>query len=329
MAWVRSEMVVHRRADPGDLPPECLTRENVSIGKSDAYDLYCAWCESHDIEPTRPAWFGRDLKTLIPKLQEGRDTRADGSRPMVYRGIGVRAASSPDDEPGIKSDCTSRQKGLAPSQNGAAVLSLSGQSGHLDCFVQLLNEIDKDKGKEKVVENNENALTALTQPPSHDSEGEKRAETWTATNVPVWTPGLIRSGKPAVFPTTCAWNTATAMLYNQTRRTSQSGGSARTWTVRYGGLTGLAHENGRLARFNADSAPSPHRRQSPKTRRTKPIAYTADVLNTLICDIDDGKFDMANPDDLDISNARSPPPSTSRKRQTWPNPCCSTWTTVV
>ena len=59
MAWVRSEMVVHRRADPGDLPPECLTRENVSIGKSDAYDLYVAWCENHDIEPTRPAWFGR------------------------------------------------------------------------------------------------------------------------------------------------------------------------------------------------------------------------------------------------------------------------------
>ena len=90
MAWVRSEMVVHRRADPGDLPPECLTRENVSIGKSDAYDLYVVWCEGHDIEPTRPAWFGRDLKTLIPKLQEGRDTRADGSRVHVYRGIGVR-----------------------------------------------------------------------------------------------------------------------------------------------------------------------------------------------------------------------------------------------
>ena len=28
--------------------------------------------------------------------------------------------------------------------------------------------------------------------------------------------------------------------------------------------------------------------------------HTADVLNTLICNIDDGKFDMANPDDLDI-----------------------------
>ncbi len=87
MAWVRSEMVVHRRADPGDLPPECLTRENVSIGKSDAYDSVLRWCESHDVEPTRPAWFGRDLKTLVPKLQEGRDTRADGSRVHAYRGI--------------------------------------------------------------------------------------------------------------------------------------------------------------------------------------------------------------------------------------------------
>jgi hypothetical protein len=28
--------------------------------------------------------------------------------------------------------------------------------------------------------------------------------------------------------------------------------------------------------------------------------HTADVLNTLICDIDDGRYDLSNPDDLEI-----------------------------
>ncbi len=167
MAWVRSEMVVHRRADPGDLPPECLTRDNVSIGKSDAYDLYCEWCESHDIEPTRQAWFGRDLKTLIPTLQEGKDTKPDGSRVHVYRGIGGRPEKLPDDEsdfqPGCKADNLP-----APSSNGIASLSLSGQSEHLDCFVQLFDKKDECIEKEKVMENKENARTARTAPPNNE-----------------------------------------------------------------------------------------------------------------------------------------------------------------
>jgi len=265
MAWVRSEMVVHRRADPGDLPPECLTRENVSIAKSDAYDLYCAWCEGHDIEPTRQAWFGRDLKTLIPKLQEGRDTRADGSRPMVYRGIGVRPCNSPDETPGKHSDCTIHgfpRNGPGPVNNGAAVSGLSGQSGHLDCLVQLFQETEKDT-EVKVVTNNENALTALTQPPGNDSQGG-----------PSDKPGCTTTVKPMVKPVasaaTCAWNTATGMLYSLNRTTSRSGGSARTWTARCGGSTSPVHENGRSPRFNAGSPPNPYRRQFPKTRKMTP-----------------------------------------------------------
>ncbi len=171
MAWLRSEMAVHHRADPGDLPHECLTRENVSIGKSDAYDLYCAWCENHDIEPTRPAWFGRDLKTLIPKLQEGQDTRADGSRPMVYRGIGVRTCRTPDDDQPQKSGCATDNNPAQPS-NVAGLLSLSGQSGHLDCFAQLVDKKDEGIRNEKVVEYNGNAMTALTGPPNLDLDGE-------------------------------------------------------------------------------------------------------------------------------------------------------------
>ena len=170
MAWIRSEMVVHRRADPGDLPPECLTGENVSIGKTDAYDSYCEWCDCHDVEPASVRWFGRDLKTLIPKIKEGRETASDGFRPMIYRGIGVRTRRSEDDDDTKISGCTTNNSPV-PLQIGAAVLSLSGQSGHLDCFVQLFDERDNETGNDKVVENIENDLTDLTQPPDDDSGG--------------------------------------------------------------------------------------------------------------------------------------------------------------
>ncbi len=223
MAWVRSEMVVHRRADPGDLPPECLTAESVSIAKSDAYDRYTAWCDLHDIEPTRPAWFGRDLKTVIPKLQEGRDTRENGSRPMVYRGLGLRRAAGPDDG-SAETGCTTEKK-LDPAQNGVAVPSLSGQSGHLDCFVQLLQEKDNKIGDEKVVENNGNALTALTQLPSNDSQGGPSQKTGcTIHNESNGQAGVsLREARRQAHDIS-ARSTATAMLSNQTRTTSPSGG---------------------------------------------------------------------------------------------------------
>lgn len=170
MAWVRSEMVVHRRADPGDLPPECLTSASVSIGKMDAYDSYCDWCDAHDIEPTRQAWFGRDLKTLIPKLQEGRDA----NRTYIYRGLGVRPVRSSDDQP-FGNGCTTHRN-VSLSQSGRAELPCPGHPGHLDCFDQLLNEKDKGIRNEKVVENMGNAQDAQAAQPHDDSGDKKRSE---------------------------------------------------------------------------------------------------------------------------------------------------------
>lgn len=280
MAWVRSEMVVHRRADPGDLPPECLTGQNVSIAKSDAYERYVLWCEGHDIEPTRPAWFGRDLKTLIPKLQEGRDTKSDGSRPMIYRGIGVRTCVTPDDNLPKKSDCTTNRIPV-PSSNGAAGLSLSGQSGHLDCFVQLLKEKDEGKGKEKVVENNENAMTALTGPHHDDSEGEKRAAIREARRISQnlrleYGSGYVVQPDPNDLS---QWRVG-KNVDGTTRWLEQSG--LREWAV---------------AEVQRRTVPKP----APPTipHDDDDDDHTADVLNTLICDIDDGKFDLSNPDDVD------------------------------
>ena len=174
MAWVRSEMVVNRRADPGDLPPECLTNESVSIGKTDAYDHYVEWCDAHDIEPASVRWFGRDLKTLIPKIKEGRETSSDGFRPMMYRGLGVRTCRITDDDDTKTSGCTTNQP--IPSPNGVESMSLSGQSGHLDCFVQLCDKKNKGIENDKVIANKENAMTALTLQPNDDSDAEKLSE---------------------------------------------------------------------------------------------------------------------------------------------------------
>ena len=179
MAWVRSEMVVHRRADPGDLPPECLTAERVSIGKTDAYDLYCDWCERHDVEPTSLRWFGRDLKTLIPKLLEGREGNA---RVYIYKGIGVRHSTMPDPtkkgtsescEPGNANRLVDKttEKLLELDQKLAMTGISPGHPGHFDCFVQLL--MDKDKGIRdvKVVENNENDQDDQADRLNDDSDG--------------------------------------------------------------------------------------------------------------------------------------------------------------
>ncbi len=181
MAWVRSDMVVHRRADPGDLPAECLTNEAVSIAKPDAYDLYVEWCDTHDIEPASVRWFGRDLKTLIPKIREGRETSVDGFRPMVYRGIGVRTQCTKVDDDTKISGCAANNQPIK-SPNNDKSMSLSGQSGHLDCFVQLLNknindkDMDKDVDRVKVVINKGNDMTDLTALPNNDSRGKKLNE---------------------------------------------------------------------------------------------------------------------------------------------------------
>jgi len=279
MAWVRSEMAVHRRADPGDLPPECLTSASVSIGKTEAYDRYVLWCEAHDIEPTRPAWFGRGLKTLIPKLQEGRDTKADGSRAMIYRGIGVRNSTTPDVAQPKKSDCTT-DNNHAPAPNSVGVLSLSGQSGHLDCFVQLFDKKDEGIGREKVVENKENALTALTEPPSNDSEGEKRDSLREARRISQNLRQQYRNGyvvQPDVKDLS-VWRVGKE-VGGTTRWLEQAG--TREWAV----------EEVRR-RTTPQPVPSPIPDEDDED-------HTADVLNTLVCNIDEGMFDLSNSDDRD------------------------------
>ena len=336
MAWVRSEMVVHRRADPGDLPPECLTAESVSIGKTDAYERYVEWCEGHDVEPTSIRWFGRDLKTLIPKLQEGRETGSEGFRQHVYRGLGVRKQRTPDDDETKKSECTA-DNNPSPSQNGVAALSLSGQSGHLDCFsqlliekdkgirnekvvennendrtdrtpppshdqngnvepslpghpghldcfVQLLNEKENDKGKVKVVENNENAMTALTGPLNDDSEGERGPSLREARRISQNLRQEYRNGYVVQpDPNDLAnW------------RVGKDVGGEIRWLDQHGTREWAVEE----VKRRLEPKPTPPPPAIPDEDDDE--GHTAEVLNTLIYDIDDGMFDLSIPDDLDI-----------------------------
>ena len=74
-----------------------------------------------------------------------------------------------------KLDCTT-DKTPAPAPNGVDGLSLSGQSGYLDCFVQLFNKKNEGISNDKVIENNKNAMTAMTAPPNVDSKGEKLSD---------------------------------------------------------------------------------------------------------------------------------------------------------
>jgi hypothetical protein len=129
-------------------------------------------------QPVRaPAWFGRDLKTLIPKLQEGRENRV-----YIYRGLGVRQPTLPE-ELTFEFDCTA-DKNLVPSRNGRAEPIRPGHPGHLDCFAQLFKE--RSNIVMKVVENNGNAQDAQDEPPSDDKlgiESDCAANNLTATAV--------------------------------------------------------------------------------------------------------------------------------------------------
>jgi hypothetical protein len=211
---------------------------------------------------------GKGKEKVVENNRNAQDAQAD--RPS-------------DDKPGIESDCTANNltaTALAPSHNGAAVLSLSGQSGHLDCFLQLVKEKDDVRGEEKVVENNENALTALTGPLNDNCEGEKRGSLREARRISQNLRQEYRNGY-VVQPDP---NDLANWFVGK-----NVGGTIR-WLDQYGTREWAVGEV--IRRLEPKPTPPPISDEDED--------HTADVLNTLIYDIDDGKFDMANPDDLDI-----------------------------
>jgi len=99
LAWLRSQMLVHRAIDPGDLPADCLTSEKQFVGRQDAHDAFCSWCDENDLPQKSIQWFGSELKTILPKLNPNpsdKEKFPDGSRRRVYYGIGLRQPVSRD-----------------------------------------------------------------------------------------------------------------------------------------------------------------------------------------------------------------------------------------
>ena len=126
--------------------------------------------------PSSPGCATRRPDTKACRFPEGKANAGKSGEcwpgERIYRGIGVRMRRTLDDVEAKKLGCTP-DKDSIPSENGVESLSLSGQSRHLDCFVQLFEEKNDEIGNDKVVENIGNARTAWTQPPDDDSGGEK------------------------------------------------------------------------------------------------------------------------------------------------------------
>lgn len=76
-------------ASSGDLPDDCLVDANVTVSKAIAHSEYCEWCLEHDIRPPGIVHFGRDIKTVLPKLVNTRQRTGVG-RDTVYGGLRVR-----------------------------------------------------------------------------------------------------------------------------------------------------------------------------------------------------------------------------------------------
>lgn len=151
----------------------------------------------------------------------------------------------------------------------------------MDCFVQLLKVKDEGIIEEKGVINKENALTALTAPPQDESEGERRTSLREARRLShnlrqEYSNGFIV--QPDVNDLSL-WRVG-KNVGGTTRWLEQSG--TRDWAV--------GEVDRRRERKPAPPPPIPDEDDED---------HTADVPNTLICNIDEGVFDLTDPDDRD------------------------------
>ena len=61
------------------------------IERERCYQLYEEWCVDNGISASNRAYFGQDLRSLIPKIPDRNCKQAvNGVQKRVYRGIGPR-----------------------------------------------------------------------------------------------------------------------------------------------------------------------------------------------------------------------------------------------
>lgn len=97
LAWIRAEMVVSKWANPGTLPKDCIVKETVTLEKQRAFELFSDWCENNDIQEKDKKWFGANLKSCLPKIEEFQP-RINGVQTWSWKGIGIAEANN--HEPG-------------------------------------------------------------------------------------------------------------------------------------------------------------------------------------------------------------------------------------
>jgi putative DNA primase/helicase len=77
----------------------CVVGSDYAVAKKDLYEAYRGWCDARGIGPQNDIVFGRDLKSVVPKLSAGRGPREDINgcmeRRTQHRGIGL-VAGVPD-----------------------------------------------------------------------------------------------------------------------------------------------------------------------------------------------------------------------------------------
>ena len=150
----------------------------------------------------------------------------------------------------------------------------------MDCFVQPFNKKDEGIRNEKVVVNKENAMTALTGPPCDDSEADKRA--------------LLRETRRQSQNLRLNYRNGYVVQPDVNDLSIWRVGKDVGGTVRW--LNQAGTRAWAIKEVQRRTAPSP---KPPPIPDVDDEDHTADVLNTLICNIDEGMFDLSNPDDLD------------------------------
>src|ERR1019366_5519738 len=87
-AFMQDCLVVEKNLNPGNLVGVRLWDNPVFISSGVLEDRYNNWCYAQHIDKPNFKWLVRNLKTILPKLQEKREMYK-GSRERVYYGIGA------------------------------------------------------------------------------------------------------------------------------------------------------------------------------------------------------------------------------------------------
>jgi putative DNA primase/helicase len=96
--FARERLVVQSGYEAGE-SGLTVSDQPVQVAKADLYTAYSLWAEANDLTPTSLNWVVRDLKTLLPGLENVRPTGPHGTRYNALSGVALRVVS-PDAVPG-------------------------------------------------------------------------------------------------------------------------------------------------------------------------------------------------------------------------------------